>query len=276
MKTVNDFFQNHPIFTTAELVEVLTTSQNSYKAANNSSSLKALLSYHVSKGHLLSVRRGIYWTVPSGMHPETCPIDPFLVASRLAPDAVLGYHTALAFHGIAYSQWNTYEYITNNSNIPIFKFRGATYKAVSQPAGLRRTKAQQWGVEVTDRLGCDLRVTSLERTFVDALDRLYLCGGYEEVWPCLEMIQYLKLNLVVDYAQLLNNSSLIAKIGFFLEQHKEQFAVEDQLLKTLHTHRPKQPHKVLSANKEGRLVSRWNLIVPASALTRSWEESSWQ
>jgi predicted transcriptional regulator of viral defense system len=276
MRTLSDFLQTHQIFTTAELIDGLSNSAQEYKAVSDPQARKSLLSYHVAKGHLLSIRRGIYWTVPPGMSPDTCPVDPFLVASRLAPDAVLGYHTALAFHGVAYSQWNMHEYLTDNSNIPVFSLRGATYKAVSQPATLRRKKMQVWEVETFDRLGCDVRVTSLERTFVDALDRLDLCGGYEEVWPCLEMIQYLKLKQVGEYALVLENSTLMAKIGFFLEQHKEQFEVADEFLQTLHAHRPRQPHRVLSGNKDGKLVSKWNLIVPASAITRSWEESSWQ
>jgi predicted transcriptional regulator of viral defense system len=210
------------------------------------------------------------------MKADDCPIDPFQVASRMAPDAVLGYHTALAFHGNAYSVWNYFDYLTHNSNIPILRLRGAMYRAVSQPATLRRAKLESWGVETVDRLGVDVKVTSIERTFVDAIDRLDLCGGFEEVWPCLEMIQYLKLQPVIDYTLLLENSTLAAKVGFFLEQHKKQFEIKNEMLQQLSKHRPRLPHKVLNGSKEGKLISKWNLIIPANVINREWEEFTWQ
>ena len=40
-----------------------------------------------------TVRRGLYTVVPAGADPGACPVDPYLLASRLAGDAVLGYHT---------------------------------------------------------------------------------------------------------------------------------------------------------------------------------------
>lgn len=276
LRTINEFFQTHPIFSTAELVEGLRASKKDYKAATEHEAFKALIAYHVAKGHILRIRRGLYWTVPPGMSRDNCPIDPFLVASRMTPDAVLGYHTALAFHGIAYSAWNYVDYLSHNSNIPTLRLRGATYRAVSQPAILRRQKMESWGVETVDRLGVDVKVTSIERTFVDALDRLDLCGGYEEVWPCLEMIQYLKLQKVIEYTILRGNTTLAAKVGFFLEQHQEQFEVNEEQLEKLIEHRPRLPHKVLGGSKEGKLVSKWNLIIPPNAINREWEEFSWQ
>ena len=276
LRDISEFFQTHPVFTTAELAEGLRSSKKQYKSEGSSSALKPLLSYHLGKGHIVRLRRGLYWTVPPDATPDDCPLDPFLVASRMASDAVLGYHTALAFHGAAYSVWNTFDYLSHDSNKAVLRLRGATYRAVSQPAILRRLKKEFWGVETVDRQGVDVRVTTLERTVVDALDRLDLCGGYEEVWPCLEMIHHLKLQLVIEYTLLLENSSLAAKVGFFLEQHKDQLDVEANHLEKLRAHRPRQPHKVLSGSKDGKLISKWNLIIPASAVNREWEESSWQ
>ncbi len=35
--------------------------------------------------------------------PSSVPVDPYLVAAKMTEDAVLAYHTALEFHGRAYS-----------------------------------------------------------------------------------------------------------------------------------------------------------------------------
>ena len=49
------------------------------------------------------MRRGLYAVIPPGADPDFFPVDPFLVAAKLSPDAVLSHHTALEFHGKAYS-----------------------------------------------------------------------------------------------------------------------------------------------------------------------------
>jgi predicted transcriptional regulator of viral defense system len=78
------------------------------------------------------------------------------------------------------------------------------------------------------RIGLPLRVTDIERTFVDVLDRPDLSGGWEEIWRSLESVEYVKTERVVEYALLLNKSTTVAKLGFFLEQHKDHLMVEDK------------------------------------------------
>jgi predicted transcriptional regulator of viral defense system len=100
-----DFTYRHPIFRTDELVSALGKDQPA-RGVNMPGSRHALLSYHVSNGHILPVRKGLFWTVPPGMSPDNCPVDEFLVASKLTDDAILSHHAALSLHGCAYSAWN--------------------------------------------------------------------------------------------------------------------------------------------------------------------------
>ena len=46
----------------------------------------AALKQHVHAGNLLRIRRGLYAVVPRGQTPETVAVDPYVVASLLAPD----------------------------------------------------------------------------------------------------------------------------------------------------------------------------------------------
>ena len=75
----------------------------SERGSGNTHTRNSLLAYHRKQGRIVHVRRGLYATVPRGMDPETASIDPYLVAAKMTGDAVLGYHTALEFHGRAYS-----------------------------------------------------------------------------------------------------------------------------------------------------------------------------
>ena len=117
-------------------------------------------------------------------------------------------------------------------------------------------------------------ITGLERTFVDLLNRPDLSGSWEEIWRSLETVEYFDLDKVTEYTSLLGNATTAAKVGFFLEQHRESLMVEDAHLKAFHDLRPRRPHYMeRSRRKSGRLVSAWNLVVPEEIIRRSWEES---
>lgn len=126
-----------------------------------------------------------------------------------------------------------------------------------------------------DRSGMEVRVTSLERTMVDVLNRPDLSGGCEEIWRSLESVEFFDLDKVVEYALLLGNATTAAKVGFFLEQHREPLMVKEKYLKSLRSLRPRQPHYLdRDKRKSGRLVSGWNLVVPREVFERTWAEVS--
>ncbi len=231
-----------------------------------------LLQYHTQAGNLLRVRRGLYAVVPSGTEPASAPVDGYLLASRMADDAVLAYHTALELHGVAHSATDTLLFVTERKVRPL-RFRSLRFRAVPVPAPLRAARAATVGVTVVDRSGLDVRVTTPERTLVDALDRPALGGGWEEVWRSLEAVSFYDLAQVVDYALLLGNATTVAKVGFFLEQHRDTLAVEPDHLERLRLHAPAGPHYFRRGTRaSGVLLRDWNLVVPRSVVDRSWEE----
>jgi predicted transcriptional regulator of viral defense system len=154
-----------------------------------------------------------------------------------------------------------------------FVFGEIKYKAVSIPVALKESKDVMFGVESVDRLGQKIQVTTLERTLVDVLDRPHLCGSWEEIWLSLESIEYLNMDELLKYALLLGNATTIAKLGFFLETHREQFMVSEHYFEELYKHCPVKPHYMDSnQNQPQKMIARWNLIVPLSLINRSWEE----
>jgi predicted transcriptional regulator of viral defense system len=200
-------------------------------------------------------------------------VDPYLVASRLAPDAVLAYHTALEAHGRAHSVFERFIYLTGHDTRPL-AFRSLSFEGVRPPAALRNKGKENFGVEVVDRSGLSVRVTGLERTLVDVLDRPDLGGGWEEIWRSLESVEFFDVEKIVRYALLLGNATTAAKTGYFLDEHRETLMIEDGHLAKLRRHRPKQPHYMDRPVKgKGRLVSEWNLVVPVQVAERSWEET---
>jgi len=234
---------------------------------------ESLLAYHVKAGNIVRVRRGLYASVPPGASPENFSIDPFLLAGRISKDAVLAYHTALEAHGKAYSVYEHFTYLVSKS-MPLITFRAHSFKGVRFPQALVRKKAESYDVMKVDRSGMTICITGLERTFVDVLNRPDLSGSWEEIWRSLETVEYFNLDKVVEYALLLENATTAAKVGFFLEQHRESLMVEEAYLKRFQDLRPRRPHYMeRSRRKSGRFISTWNLVVPEEITQRSWEES---
>ena len=263
---LNGFFTDHAVFTLKDLDDYL-----KLKGAFNLHTRNAILAYYRNKGRLVAVRRGLYMVVSGGSLPENNMVDPYLLAAKMTKDAVLGYHTALEFHGKAYSVFNQYHYLSKSRSLAV-EFRSNTFVGVTFSQSLCDKNQEMFGVISHRRLGVDIRVTSLERTFVDVLDRPELAGGWEEIWRSLEQIEFFDLDKVVEYVQLLDNATTAAKVGFFLEKHKETLMVDDKYFNQLKELVPKQPHYLNTKEKSGHLMKEWNIIVPQNILDKTWQE----
>ena len=154
-----------------------------------------------------------------------------------------------------------------------FVFKDIEYQAVSIPTELKATNNTQFETQSIDRLGQSILVTSLERALVDVLDRPHLCGSWEEIRLSLERIEYLDLDQLLKYALFLGNATTSAKLGFFLETHRERLMIPENYLEELYKHRPLKPHYLERKHKQSqKLISKWNLIVPVSLINRAWKE----
>lgn len=264
---IQEFLSNRPVFTTEEFTDFLAS-----KDSRNVKTRRATLWHYTNTGRILRVRRGLYVTVPPGMSPNLCPVDSYLLAAKMTNDAVLAYHTALELHGKAYSVHQQFLYLTRFHS-RLVTFRGHRYRGLLFPRALMAKQQESFGVELVDRAGLDVRLTSLERTLVDVLDRPSLSGGWEEVWRSLESVEFFDLDKVAEYAFHLGNATTTAKVGFYLEQHRDALMVDDTHLERLRAHKPRKPHyMVRKGRKPGRLMAGWNLVVPEEILERSWEE----
>ncbi|MBI1382689.1 MAG: transcriptional regulator [Planctomycetaceae bacterium] len=262
-----DFFAAHPVFTHDDFVAAHTAGGRSEHTSN------ALLAQHVAAGRLLRVRRGLYAHVPAGADPNAHAPDPYLLTTKLRPDAVVAYHAAFAFHGRAYSVWRRHTFLTADRARP-FRFRGQEYTPVQASAVLRQRPDLGGGIIIRAHAGGEVRVTTLERALVDVLDRPEHGGGWEEIWRSLGMIEYVDVAEVVRYTRLLGSAVTAARVGFVLEEWREPWMVEERALATLDRLAPAQPRYMDAKREGGRLALRWNLIVPQQVLERRWEEGA--
>jgi predicted transcriptional regulator of viral defense system len=261
--TTTAFLRTHPVFRFEEF--------RSSHAGRSPLTTHAALRGHVERGNLVRVRRGLYATVPPCLSPDSAPVDPYLLATRLTPDAVVAHHAALQFHGKAYSLWSRFPFLTAE-RAGRFAFRGADFVPVRESRNLRGSPDRGGGVETLRHAGGTVRVTTLERTLVDIMDAPGKSGGWEEVLRSLEMVEYFRLEEVVAYAERLGSAVAAARTGWFLERHREALMVEEAWLARFERLRPRQPRYLDGSRAPGRLLPRWNLVVPPGILDRSWEE----
>ncbi|HTB21705.1 MAG TPA: transcriptional regulator [bacterium] len=263
---MQDFFATHPVFRVEEF--------DAFKAqslSTNKGTRDAHLAHFVKKsGRLVGLRRGLYAVVPPGRAQETLQVDPYHLCSKLAPDAVLAYHTALQFHGVAHSLWSTYNFLASKIHVN-YHHGDARYRSVLPPKTLANPE-----LEVLEREHNEMpvKVTSLERTLVDCLDRPQWGGEYEEVWNSFQTVEYLNIDRVVAYALALGNGLTAAKTGFFLEQNKERWHITDVALEPLVEARNHKATLYWARSSIGKStqVPRWHLLVPNAILERTWEE----
>ncbi|HEY3451466.1 MAG TPA: hypothetical protein VGK67_34220 [Myxococcales bacterium] len=263
--TSRDEVESRPVFTHEELVAEYVSAGRSRRSADS------LLHKHLAAGRVVRVKRGVFLPVPRGVSADAAPYDPYLVATKLAPNAAVAYHAALQFHGKSYSQSRRFHFFTRERLRPT-SFRGTEFVPVRLPAPFEGQADMGGGILERRHAGGVVRVATLERTLVDVFDAPDRGGGWEEIWRSLEMVEFFDLDAVIDYVGRLGSAIACARVGFFLEQHREPLMVEERHLAALQAHAPKGPRYLDPKRVPGKLVGRWNLIVPARVLERSWQE----
>jgi predicted transcriptional regulator of viral defense system len=264
---IERFFYEHPVFRHEEFV-AWKVSTGTIKSI----SVNTALRYYTKTGQIKCVRRKLYAVIPPGQRPDTVIIDPYLVAGKVTEDAMLGYHTVLELMGMAYSTSSQFTYITAQKSKP-FELQGQWFQPVAVSTPLQKKQKVLTNINTIIRQGVSLKVTDPARTFVDILDRIELCGGWEEVCRSIYNFSVLNIDEVIAYCLLLGNARLNATVGYFLSQRKGVFAVNKGQLKPLREALPKIPQYASKKSKEKfQLVKPWNILLPESVIHQSWEE----
>ncbi len=159
----SDFIARNPIFRFETFVAAHTADGRSPATS------AAILRYHVKTGRLHNMRRGLYASVG--------PLDPWVLGSRLTRDAIIAYDGALSFHKLA-GLGHSISFATKERSKP-FSWNEVVYSGI-RPVYLPDD------VEGCERSGQVLKVTSIECTLVDLLDRLDLAPEPLELYECFE------------------------------------------------------------------------------------------
>jgi predicted transcriptional regulator of viral defense system len=246
------FLARHSLFTRAELAAAL--------PRRSAGTLNAHLARWRMQGRIVRVKNELYVRKDPDSDQPIAP-DFIALASRMAPDAAASHHTALEAHGSAQSLFTRLTFVTWTRTKEV-EFLGHRLVPVRPRVALDRSGRREEWIETLDREDLEVRVTSLERTLVDVLDRPSLAGGMEEVWRSLAALPAVDPVALLDYVRVLNNKTVAARVGYFLESRRDELAVPASTLEALQGLLPGHPVYMERA-LGGRLNRRWRVIVPS-------------
>jgi len=238
--------QDKTIFTASEAQKVT----GSHQSATN-----LLLDGLVKKKWLIRLVRGKYLIVPLSAGPEAEHSENWFVVAKslIKPESYyVSHHSALDVHEMTVHPVLTV-YISSPVRRSQKEVLGATFRFIYiQPKDV-------WGVEdVWVTPSQKVKVSNLERTIIDCLDRPDLCGGVGEIakgiWVKRDKLDYAKL---VDYSKKLGRKSVAKRLGFLLENYGlGKSATLTELKEMLaRSYSPLDP--TLPAS--GRYISDWKL-----------------
>jgi predicted transcriptional regulator of viral defense system len=258
------FLSAHPVFTRAEFAAAF---GHPASAAN----VTSLLRHHLRAGNIKRVSREVFAAVPAHLAADRMVIDRFAAASKLRADGVLGFHSALELHGMAYSEFNEVQ-LVSAGRTELVELPFGACRFMTPPKALVTAGKADYLTTTMDRQGVAVRVTAVERTLVDVLHRPELAGGVEEVLKSLNLIRYLDPAKVADYVELLDNRSIASVSGWWLEKRRDTLGVTDEVLARQRARLPRSKHYAMGAEPgHAVLVEPWRVLHPPQAVDATFE-----
>ncbi|MFZ5472292.1 MAG: type IV toxin-antitoxin system AbiEi family antitoxin domain-containing protein [Myxococcota bacterium] len=184
-----------------------------------------------------------------------------MLGSRLTRDAVLAYDGALSLYGLA-PLGHSISFLTQERVRP-FRFNEVVYRPVLTGRAL---ESGEDGLQVLERAGQKLLATTLERTFVDLLDRLDLAPGLVELWRCFAAAGQLDTTAMIRQVRALESRLVAARVGLFLEERRSATPSELHLLRSMGPRSSSYFDRNLRS-PEDVYFGQWKLVVPAKLLS---------
>ena len=238
--------------------------ENAGSIVKGKNSAVKLLANYISKGLVCKVRRNLYGVT----NPATGHIlaDQYEIASAITSSAYISYHSALEYYGLANQVFNTV-YVSSESRFNDFEFDGRTYHYCNSNSKTGITAPLMSG---------KVRVTTLERTVIDCIDRIDRSGGTEELLQSIQAIQYLDEKQLMEILSDYDKATLYKKAGFVLEHYRNQLHLSTNFF-DICSKRNNVGSKILTSVEDcPRYDSKWRIYVPeiCYAMTQSTDYES--
>lgn len=198
---------------------------------------------------IMKVRKGLYVLLDVTGDPL---VTKFELATKIKEDAFICYHSALEFYGLANQVFYTIT-VSSKSRFNEFTFLDINY--------VHKRLKNDYGIVYFKN--SSVRVTSLERTIIDCIDDIDMCGGIEELINALDQINYVDEKELLNVLKSYNSILLYQKVGYILEYYKEQLGLKDAFFDECRKHLTKQVKYFLKDEyMDIEYNSKWQLMAP--------------
>lgn len=222
---------------------------------NHRAASKAL-TYLASKGYFEKVRQRLW--VRAGADP-----NPYRLGARATSPYALAYGSALALHGAATAE-RSEVLIASPRRFEAFEYGGLLYR-----------RALPWpeGALVRVSIGPEfIWTTTAERTLVDCVRVPANAGGMAELLRGVGALPRVDGEELLRWVEHYGEANLAARLGFVLES-SDVAGHDATLLEELERRRPHARVYLEPGTRGGRLLKRWNLIVPKHLVSSRGEET---
>lgn len=183
--------------------------KNFYKTTD--SNARTMISQLVAKGWLLRVGRGSYQLQPAKTGLDPYPTaNKFVAAGQFVTGSFISYGSAAEYHGLTTQLFQNVILATTRRRkqmfLPKLKIRLILIDPLNFVGFQKITTVP------------DVRVATIERTLIDAIDRPELCGGISDVREILTRSRSAtNIERVMEYLPTYRSKSLIQRVGYLLE-----------------------------------------------------------
>ena len=212
-------------------------------------SFKVLLFRMARDGRIEKVEKGKYIIIPLGAEKGKYTLNEFIIGSLLVTPYSVAYWSALNFYGLTEQIPNTvFLQTTSRKKKQATEVFGVRYRIVRVKEekffGIRKEWIEDTQVNITDK----------EKTILDCLDKPQYCGGVIEVVKALKYGSELDKIKLVEYAQKLDNSGVIRRLGYLCEFLAIDIDIPEIKTRNYLLLDPPMPHK-------GPKNAKWRLII---------------
>ncbi len=213
-----------------------------------------LINSLIQDNRLRKIKNGLYASV----NPITQDVfaNKFEIATALHKDCWVSYHSALEFHGVGNQLYSEVQ-ISCKQQHKAFEFGGLEY--------IFYTNQSIDGVMTLEQ-NATIRVTDLEKTVVDCLDRIDLAGGLEEIVTTFSGITYLDEKKLVRYLQNANKKVLFKKAGYLLSLCCNHLLSNEFFAFCKDNMGTRVDDITENKRLSQKMNSEWNLIVPTKLI----------
>jgi predicted transcriptional regulator of viral defense system len=202
------------------------------------------LTYLARKGYFARARQRLW--VRTG-----ASANPYRLGARVTSPFAFAYGSALALHGAASAE-RSEVLVASPHRFDAFEFDGLLYR-----------RALPWPGDALVKVSVGpefVWATTVERTVVDCVRVPANAGGMAELLRGLSALPPLDGDELLRWVDHYREANLAGRLGFVLESLN--VAGLERTLGELERRRPRARVYLEPGTRGGRLVARWNLIVP--------------